>query len=142
VRSLGASHAIDYTKGDFTQGDRRYDLILQVAGNRKVPELRRVLAVDGTLVVVGGGTGRDEPGGMLEVLGLLIKGNLWSRFARQRVYMMLAHISTSDLSFVADLITASKVKPVIERTYSLADAAQGLRDIEAGHARGKVIVVV
>jgi NADPH:quinone reductase-like Zn-dependent oxidoreductase len=142
VRSLGAAHAIDYTQEDFTRSGQQYHLILQVAGNRTVAELRRVLAPGGTIVVVGGGTGRDDPGGMLEVLGLLIKGNLLSRFMRQRVYMMLAHISTSDLSFVADLITAGELKPVIDRTYPLEKAADALRDIEAGHARGKVIVVV
>jgi NADPH:quinone reductase-like Zn-dependent oxidoreductase len=142
VRSLGAGRVIDYTKEDLTRSERRYDLILQVAGNRTVPELKKVLAPDGTIVVIGGGTGRDEPGSMLDVLGLLIKGNLLSRFMRQRVYMMLAHISPSDLTFVADLITAGELKPVIERTYPLEKAADALRDIEAGHARGKVIVVV
>jgi NADPH:quinone reductase-like Zn-dependent oxidoreductase len=142
VRSLGAAHVIDYTKEDLTASGRRYDLILQVAGNRTVPELKNMLAPDGTLIVIGGGTGRDDPGGMLEVLGILIKGNLLSRFARQRVHMLLAHISTSDLTFVANLITTGKVKPVIERTYPLEKAADALRDIEAGHARGKVIVVV
>jgi NADPH:quinone reductase-like Zn-dependent oxidoreductase len=142
VRSIGAAHVIDYTKEDLTRSERRYDLILQIAGNRKVPELKQLLAADGTIVVIGGGTGRDDPSGMLEVLGLLINGNLLSRFARQRVCMLLAHISTDDLSFVADLITAGKVKPVIDRTYPLAQAPDGLRDIEAGHARGKVILLV
>jgi NADPH:quinone reductase-like Zn-dependent oxidoreductase len=143
VRSLGAAHVIDYTKEDFTRGERRYDLILHIAGNRTVAELKRALAPDGTIVFVGAGTGRDtsDPAGLLDVLSLLITGNLLSRFARQRVYMLLGHSSKSDLAFVLDLIAAGKLKPVIDRTYPLEDAAQALRDIEAGHARGKVVIV-
>jgi NADPH:quinone reductase-like Zn-dependent oxidoreductase len=144
LRSLGAAHVIDYTKEDFTRSEQRYDLILHIAGIRTVAELKRALAPDGTIVFVGGGTGRDvnDSGGMLEVLDILIRGNLLSRFTRQRVLMLLARGRTSDLVFVLDLIEDGKLKPVIERTYPLEDAAAGLRDIEAGHARGKVIIVV
>jgi NADPH:quinone reductase-like Zn-dependent oxidoreductase len=56
--------------------------------------------------------------------------------------MLMGRARTSDLAFALDLIAAGKLKPVIDRTYPLEDAAQALRDIEAGHARGKVIIVV
>ena len=143
VRSLGAAHVIDYTAEDFTRGERPYDLILQVAGNYKVAELKRVLADDGALVVIGGGVGRDSADtGVLEVLDLLIRGNLFSLFARQRVLMFIAQPRASDLTFATELIAAGKLKPVIDRTYPLAAAAEALRYLEAGHARGKVIVVM
>jgi NADPH:quinone reductase-like Zn-dependent oxidoreductase len=144
VRSIGADHVIDYTRGDYTLSEERYDLVLQVAGNRKMPELRRLVAAGGTFVAIGGGVGRDESGtdGMLEVLGLLIGGNLLSRFRRQRAFMLLAHARPSDLVFATELIAAGKLKPVIDRTYPLAEAAEAIRYLEAGHARGKVIVVV
>ena len=143
VRSLGAAHVIDYTADDFTRSAQRYDLILQIAGNRKVAELKRVLAPDGALVVIGGGVGRDSADtGVLEILDLLIRGNLLSRFARQRVLMFVAQARASDLTFATELIAAGKLEPVIDRTYPLAAAAEALRYLEAGHARGKVVVVV
>ena len=79
---------------------------------------------------------------MLEILDLLIRGNLLSRFARQRVLMFVAQARASDLTFATELIAAGKLEPVIDRTYPLAAAAEALRYLEAGHARGKVVVVV
>jgi NADPH:quinone reductase-like Zn-dependent oxidoreductase len=143
VRSIGADHVIDYTTGDYTHSEKRYDLVLQIAGNLGVRELRRLVAADGTFVAIGGGVGRAEgdTDGMLEVLGLLIGGNLLSRFRRQRAFMLLARARPSDLAFATELVAAGKLKPVIDRTYALAEAAEAIRYLEAGHARGKVIVV-
>jgi NADPH:quinone reductase-like Zn-dependent oxidoreductase len=144
VRSIGADHVVDYTVDDFTRNGRQYDLILNVAGNRTVPEVRRALAPRGTLVLVGGGVGREENGGdgMLGVLALTIKTRLFSRFVRQRVLMIMARIRKDDLVFLTQLIEAGKVTPVIDRSYPLTDAADAIRYLEAGHARGKVIVVI
>ncbi len=80
VRSIGADHVIDYTAEDFTRGGQRYDVIVQLAGNRTAAEMRPALAPRGALVVVGGGTGRDDDeGGMAEVMRLMIIGQLFSR---------------------------------------------------------------
>lgn len=143
VRSLGADDVVDYTAEDFTQSSRRYDLILQLAGNRTVAEMRRALTPRGAVVVIGGGTGRgdDGGGGMLELVRLMVKG-LISRFARQRELMFMAQIRQSDLTYIATLIEERKLTPVIERTYPLADAAEAIRHLESGHARGKIIVTV
>jgi len=143
VRSLGAEHVVDYTREDCTRSDRRYDLILQVAGNRSVPELKRVLAPDGTLVVIGGGVGReaDDQNSALGILTLLAQ-SLLSRFARQRVQMLLATIREIDLTFLAELAEAEKLRPVIDRTYPLAEAGAAIAYLEAGHARGKVVITV
>lgn len=143
VRSIGADQVIDYTAEDFTREDRRYDLIVQVAGNRTVPELLGVVAPKGSLVVVGGGVGREEQesgGGMLEVMSLMIKGQLLSRFVRQRALLFMAKIRRSDLELIAELIEAGKLRPVIDRTYPLTQAAEAIRYLEGGHARGKVIL--
>jgi NADPH:quinone reductase-like Zn-dependent oxidoreductase len=78
---------------------------------------------------------------MLEVLGLLA-GNLFAPFMRQRTFMMLARSRPRDLLFLTDLIAAGTLTPVIDRTYPLTDAADAIRHLEAGHARGKVIVTV
>ena len=141
VRSIGAANVIDYTAEDFTRQARRYDLILGVAGNAAVADMRRALAPNGQLVVVGGGVGHD-PGSGVTVPGMLalMITSLVSRLGRQRVSMYVAKIRADDLEFIADLAAAGKLTPVIDRTYSLADAADAVRHLEAGHARGKVIV--
>jgi NADPH:quinone reductase-like Zn-dependent oxidoreductase len=144
VRSLGADDVVDYTAEDFTQSRHRYDLILLLAGRRTVAEARRALTPRGVVVVIGGGTGREDEGegGMLELVRLMIKGQLLSRFARQRELMFMATIRKSDLTYIASLIDARKLTPVIERRYLLADAAEAIRHLETGHARGKIIVTV
>jgi NADPH:quinone reductase-like Zn-dependent oxidoreductase len=141
VRSIGAARVIDYTAEDFTRQARRYDLILGVAGNATVADMRRALAPNGRLVVVGGGVGRDPNSGVTVpgMLALMIT-SLISRLGRQRVSMYVAKIRKDDLKFIAELAATGKLTPVIDRSYSLADAAEAVRLIEAGHARGKVIV--
>ncbi len=146
VRSLGADHVIDYTGEDFAAGRRQYDLVLHVAGNRSRKDHRRALTPDGTLVLVGGGVGRDMGGGSqtLDTLGaiaLVMGRGLISPLLRQRIRMFVARVRPSDLAYLAGLCETAKLTPVIDRTYPLADAGDAIRLIEAGHARGKVIVV-
>jgi NADPH:quinone reductase-like Zn-dependent oxidoreductase len=142
VRSFGAERAIDYAKEDFTRQAARYDLILNVAGNVQVSDARRALAPSGTLVVVGAGVGRQTEGG-ITLSGMLALGlvTLASRFGQQRVSMVLGKpVQREDLAFIAKLVEDRNVTPVIDRTYALADAAQAVRHLEAGHVRGKVVV--
>jgi NADPH:quinone reductase-like Zn-dependent oxidoreductase len=144
VRAIGADHAIDYTTDDFTRGPSRYDLIIQLAGNRTQAELRGALARDGHIVVVGGGTGRevDDGGGLWELMSLMLKGMVLSRFVRPRALMFMATIRKADLAFLTDLVETGKLTPVIDRTYPLANAADAIRHLETGHARGKLVVTV
>lgn len=144
VRSIGADHVIDYTTFDFTRGPSRYDLIVQLAGNRTQAELCRALSRDGHLVVAGGGTGRelDEGGGLWELMSLMMKGMVLSRFVLPRALMFMARIRKADLTFLANLIHSGKLTSVVDRTYPLANAADAIRHLETGHARGKVIVTV
>jgi NADPH:quinone reductase-like Zn-dependent oxidoreductase len=144
VHSIGADDVIDYTTGDFTRSSSRYDLIVQLAGNRTQAELRRALTRDGHLVVVGGGTGReiDDGGGLWELLSLMLKGMVLSRVVRPRALMFMARIRTADLTFLAELIESGKLTSVVDRIYPLANAADAIRHLETGHARGKVIVTV
>ena len=142
VRSLGAEQVIDYAAEDFTRQARRYDLILNLAGNAKVSDTRRALAPHGALVVVGAGVGRQtERGITLSGMLSLACVVLASRFGQQRVSMVLGKpVQSGDLAFIAKLVEDGNVKPVIDRTYALADAAEAVRYLEAGHARGKVVV--
>jgi len=143
VRSLGATHVIDYTVEDFTRGQRRYDLILRIAGNQTAQELKHALAPRGTIVLVGIGTGRAGGTGsnwdLLPLIAQMFK-QPFARFVRQRVVNFVSTTRRDDLEFLADLIEAGKVTPVVDRVYSLADTADAIRHVESGHARGKVVI--
>ena len=142
VRSLGAAQVIDYSVEDFTRQSKRYDLILGVAGNATVADMRRALAPRGRLVIVGGGVGRDAQSAITipGILKLMITA-LASTLGQQRVVMLLAsHIRADELEVIADLATAGRLTTVVDRVYALGDAAEAVRHVEAGHARGKVVI--
>ncbi len=144
VRSLGAERVIDYATEDFTRQATRYDLILNVAGNASVSDTRRAVAPHGALVVVGAGVGRQTDGG-ITLSGMLSLAfvALASRFGQQKVSMVLGKpVQSDDLAFIAKLVEDGNVAPVIDRTYPLADAAEAVRYLEGGHARGKVVVTL
>ena len=140
--SLGADDVVDYTAGDFTRKGRRYDLVLNVAGNRSLSDLRRAATDHGTVVLVGSGTGREGSSGLVSPLGQPIHAVVLSRFVGQRLVSFLARVRPDDLRFLARLIEAGKVTPVIDRTYSLGEVPDALRYLEQGHVRGKVVVTV
>jgi NADPH:quinone reductase-like Zn-dependent oxidoreductase len=137
VTSLGADHVIDYTREDFADGSRRYDLILDIAGNPSLTRLRRALAPRGTAVFVGG-----EDAGVLIGMGRQLRGVLLSAFVKQRIALLVAKESATDYDRLTDLIEAGKVVPSIDRTYPLEDAPLAVRQLEAGHVRGKVAITV
>jgi NADPH:quinone reductase-like Zn-dependent oxidoreductase len=137
VRSIGADHVIDYTEEDFTRGGQRYDLIVDAVCTRSLTALRRVLSPNGTLVLVGGGKGN-----WIGPMKLPLKGLLMSRFVGQKLLPLMAKSSKEDMTFLAGLIEAGKVTPVIDRTYPLSETPEALRYLEAGHARGKVVITV
>jgi NADPH:quinone reductase-like Zn-dependent oxidoreductase len=141
VRSIGASQVVDYTVEDFTLSGQRYDLILNAAGNRSLSDLRRALTPDGTLVLVGGGVGREAgSGGSLRPVVQSLKVVLLSRVIRHRLHTFIAKVRKDDLVFLNELIEAGKVTPVIDRAYPLSEVPEAIRNLEAGHARGKVVI--
>jgi NADPH:quinone reductase-like Zn-dependent oxidoreductase len=139
VRAIGADHVIDYKKEDYTRSGKQYDLILDTGGNRSLSQVRRALTPTGTLVIVGGeGGDRWIGGGTWRSVRALIL----SRFASQRLRPLLATPKTSDLVALTQLIEAARMMPIIKRTYPLRDAADAVRQLEAGHARGKAVITV
>jgi NADPH:quinone reductase-like Zn-dependent oxidoreductase len=138
VRSIGADHVIDYTREDFAGTGQRYDLILDIGGNRSISHLRRALPAEGTLVLVGGEGGGRWIGGMeRQVWALAI-----SPFVRQKLKMFVAREHYEELQVLSELIEAGKITPVIDRTYPLSQAADAIRYLEKGHARGKIVITV
>jgi NADPH:quinone reductase-like Zn-dependent oxidoreductase len=139
LRSIGADEVIDYTREDFTDGTRRWDVIVDTAGRRPLRHLRRALTPKGTLVVVGGDGGGRWTGGFFR--GIL-RGPLLSSFVGQRLRGLATKIQQDDLRVLAELIEEGKVTPVVGRTYPLIEAADAVRELERGHVRGKIVVTV
>jgi NADPH:quinone reductase-like Zn-dependent oxidoreductase len=138
VRSIGADEVIDYTREDFTDGTRQFDLILDTAGRRPLSQLRRALTPQGTLVIVGGEGGDRWLGGFQRQ----IFAPLRSRFSEQKLLGLISKERHQDLMTLKDLIEAGNFTPVIDRTYPLSEAAQAIRYLEQGHPRGKVVITV
>ncbi len=138
VRSLGAEHVIDYTRDDFADGTRRYDLILDIAGNPGLSRLRRALTPKGTAVLVGGEDGGNVTGGMNRGLRALIL----SPFVGQRFAWFIAKEQASDFVRLNELIEAGTVTPSIDRTYPLDQVAEAMRHLAAGQVRGKVAITI
>lgn len=138
VRSVGADHVIDYTKEDFADGSRQYDLILDIGGNRPVSTLRGALTPKGTLVFVGGEEGGKLTGGMNRQLG----GLVLSMFVGQRMKMFVATEKSADLETLSEFIEAGRLKPFIDKTYPLAGVPEAMREMEAGRVRGKIAITI
>ena len=139
VRSLGAGEVIDYTREDFADGARRWDLMVDTAGRRSLSQLRRALAPLGTLVIVGGEGGGRWLGGFDR---MILRAPAVSAFSRQRLRPLVSKERSEDLLVQKELIEAGKVTPVIDRTYPLREAPEAIRYLEEGHARGKVVIRV
>jgi len=140
VRSLGADHAVDYTREDFTGSGQRYDMILDCVANHSLSEFRRVLEPQGSYVMVGAADGGGR--WMIGVLARLLKGFVLSRFVGQKLVMMGAKLTKEDLTSLGELVKKGRVTPVIDRRYRLSELPEAMRYLELGHARGKVIVTV
>ena len=138
VRSLGADHVIDYTQEDFTLGERRYDLVLDVAGSRSWSELKRVLEPEATVVIVGAPKGSR----LLGPLSHIIRMRLASLRGSQRAVFFVAKFNKADLVVLQELLEAGKVAPVIDRSYALSETADAFRYLGEGHAQGKIVITV
>ncbi|MFC4467935.1 NAD(P)-dependent alcohol dehydrogenase [Streptomyces xiangluensis] len=138
VRSQGATHVIDYTHEDITDAPHRYDVIIDNAGLRPLPVLRRALTPRGTLVIVGGEGGTGFFGGMSRGL----RAVLLSPFITQNLRNLISIARREDLLTLKDLVEKGKITPAIDRTYPLAEAAAAIRHLETGHPQGKLVITV
>jgi NADPH:quinone reductase-like Zn-dependent oxidoreductase len=138
VRSIGADHVVDYTREDFADGVHRYDLILDIGGNSRLSRLRRALTPKGTLVIVGGEQGGRLTGGF----DRQIRALALSPFVPQRLTMLTNKEHYADLEVLSPLIEAGQLTPIIGKTYPLAEVPDAMRQLEAGHARGKTAITI
>ena len=132
VQSIGADHVVDYTREDFTQNGRRYDLILDNVASRSFADLRRVLTQQGKIIPNSGHAG----------MGYVFKAYVLSLVRRQHGSMYLAVPNSQNLAPLKDLIEAGKVTPVIDKTYPLSETPAAFRYLVKEHARGKVFITI
>jgi NADPH:quinone reductase-like Zn-dependent oxidoreductase len=140
ARSLGAGEVIDYARQDFTRSSRRYDVLLDIAGNRPARACRRVLSRRGTLVLIGGPAGR-----WVQPAGHVFSSLAMAPLVTQRVAVVDTVSCTAKkqlLMTLAALIEDGKIAPVISREYPFAEIAEAVRYQELGHAPGKVVVTI
>ena len=138
VRALGADEVIDYTREDFTDGTRQFDLILDTAGRRPLSQLRRALTPQGTLVIVGGEGGDRWLGGFQRQIFAPVR----SLSTGQKLLGLISKERQQDLITLKELIEAGKLTPVIDRSYPLREAPEAIRYLQDGHTRGKVVLTV
>ena len=138
VAALGADQVVDYTREDFTQGPRRYDLMIDVAGSRPWSEVKRVLRPGATVVIVGG----PKTNRMLGPLGHMLQMTVGSAFASQKTTFFISKENTDDLATLTGLIESGKVTPFVEQTYPLDQISEAMTYLGTGHARGKLVVTI
>ena len=133
VRSLGADHVVDYTREDFADGERRYDVILDIGGNAPLSRLRRALTTKGTLVITGGESGGRWLGGTDRQLRAIVL----SRFVDQTLTTFISSENHRDMLVLKELIEAGSVAPVIDRSFPLAEVPEAIRYLDAGARAGQ-----
>lgn len=139
ARSLGADITVDYTKQDFAAAVWGYDTVLDLVGNRRLSELRRIVRSEGALVLSGGGVPRK--GRVVGPMGLLIRAQLEARRSTVRIVMPQPTPTTESLEQLMGLVRTGQVKPVIDRQFPLEEAAAAIDYMETQHTRGKIVII-
>jgi NADPH:quinone reductase-like Zn-dependent oxidoreductase len=135
ARSIGADHVIDYTKEDFTRNRQRYDLILAVNGYHSLSAYKRALNPQGVYVCAGGT--------MPQFFQAMLLGSVMSRNGDKKMGSMgIAKVNQKDLVYLAELLEAGKIVPLIDRSYPLSEVPEAIRYVEETHAQGKVVITV
>jgi NADPH:quinone reductase-like Zn-dependent oxidoreductase len=134
VRSLGADLVVDYTREDFTNSGRHYDLLLDNVGNRTLSAFRRVMTPRGRCVMAG------APKELWAVITRVLKALAWSLFLRQKFTFFIANLKKDDLAALCEFMKTGKVTPMIDKRYQLSGTADAIAYVEQGHARAKVVV--
>ena len=137
VRSIGADRVIDYTKEDFADTRSRYDVIVDIAGNRSLSKLRRALTPRGTLVIAGA----EDAGNWLGIRRQLRAAAL-SPFVRQRLGFFISKERSRDLEELRRLLETGAITPVVDRAFPLDAVPEAIRYLRDGRVRGKIVIAV
>ena len=134
ARSIGADYIIDYTKENFTKNEQQYDLVFAANGYHTLSAYKRALTPQGIYIMAGGS--------MAQIFQSMFLGSLMSEKGGKKMGGVSAKIEQKDLVILEELVEAGKVTPVIDRRYPLSEAAEALRYLGEGHARGKVVIFI
>ncbi|MBI3481320.1 MAG: NAD(P)-dependent alcohol dehydrogenase [Nitrosomonadales bacterium] len=134
ARALGADHVIDYTSEDFTRSGQQYDLILAVNGFHSIFDYKHALSPHGIYVMTGG-----HPAQLFQALLL---GPWLSLSGSRKLGALTSKPNQKDMLLLKELLESGKIKPVIDRRYPLSDVSEAIRYVEAGHAKGKVVITL
>jgi NADPH:quinone reductase-like Zn-dependent oxidoreductase len=138
VRSIGADYVFDYTQSDFTSGEPRYDLLLDLIGNRSLLACRRVMRPKGVYVASFGKPEQQWLGPLAHLLKMFVT----SPFVSQKMRTFVTKVTTEDLLLLKEMLEAGKVTPVIDRTYPLPELHEAIRYVQEGHTQGKVVITI
>jgi len=134
ARSLGADHVIDYTREDFTRNGQQYDIIFAANGYHSLSAYKGALTPKGIYVMAGGSTA--------QIFQAMLMGSRMSETGGKQMRAGMAKRNQKDLTFLKELVETGKIVPVIDRCYTLNDAAEALRYLGEGHAQGKVVITM
>ncbi len=134
ARAIGADHVIDYTKEDFTKSGQQYDLIFAANGYHSLSDYKRALTPRGIYVMAGGS--------MAQIFQSMLFGPMMSKADGRKMTGVSAKRNQNDLVLIKELFESGKVRSIIDRQYPLSEAAEALRYLGTGHARGKVVIIM
>lgn len=134
LKSIGADYVIDYTREDFTQNKKRYDLILAANGYHPISAYKRALNTNGVYVMTGGSGA--------QIFEAMIFGPWLSMSGNKKMCSLMQKPNRKDLLYLKGLLEAGKVKPVVDRCYKLSEVPEAIRYFEKGHAQGKVVITM
>jgi NADPH:quinone reductase-like Zn-dependent oxidoreductase len=140
ARALGAATVVDYAAADFARRPERYDMVLDLVGNRAVGELRQLVRPDGTLVLSGGGV--PGTGRYVGPLALLARAQVLAHRPGPRIVTPQARPRTDQLEEIATLVRSGRLTPTIDRVVPLIEGAGAVRYVETQHTTGKVVLNV
>ena len=134
MRAAGADTVLDYEKTDFARSGQRYDVVIDCQLHRWLPTCRRALQPGGKYVAIGGDTGK--------LMLLMSFGALLSRFSDKKTGLLIHRPNGDDLAEMGRRVESGEVKPMIDRTFTLADTAEAFRYFADGHVKGKIVITV
>jgi NADPH:quinone reductase-like Zn-dependent oxidoreductase len=138
ARSLGADRVVDYTQEDFTKLDERFDLMLDVAGSRPFRQVKRVLAPNANVVMIGG----PKKNRLLGPLGHIVRFRLGAIGSGRKLSFFLAQLTKADMEILRDLLADGRLRSVLDRQYPLAELVAALDQMGEGHCQGKIVVTM
>lgn len=138
ARSSGADHVIDYSKENFTNNGKKYDVLLDIAGTHRWSAYKKVLNPNSHFVIIGA----PKSTGLIGPLAHILKIKIGALGASQKVDFFIAKFNNPDMTILKDMLESGKVKSFVEKTYPLSQTAEAMRHFGKGHVQGKIVITI